>query len=282
MNNYMTFKEKRPFIIMLTGLVALIFCFAPFIDDYRNDIMESIFGFHVSALIDIIDEPDNLGMIFFAICTILLPVVQYIRLAPEYEEYRKTVTVGLSVLLFVLFYAGASYEYEENMSYYLFDKFYNHSVMLFMPLSLLALFFTAIYDKFSFKKLARSITPFMIVMALLTFLFVPFEYHFNGVQLLRVYFSNQDFFLYAFVFPPVILLVLLAQLLPKANVRYYATFALFLPFLTYDDKFYAGLFMYILIVALASYSAYYVMKTTEKLPADNQKSDSGNQIQTAE
>lgn len=239
---------------MLVVFVLSVFCIAPFEMDYRWS----------SALIYACDRD---GMILLCpILAIALLAVQYLNEKLQIREVLTYVFLGGAVTTFVgavaSEYGGKSFEAV---------MFETGGGIPLLSVGFAGLAAAVLLRKGSYRNVSRSATAFLALTAMLSFLWVPFVrvgYGLNGHACFR-FFKHDALWAYAFVIVP--LLVAALQCLRNAQVRFCATFALWIPFLLFfgsevwdeqlkldDLTFEASL--YACIALLTSVAAYCSMR----------------------
>lgn len=245
---------------MLVVLVLLVFCIAPFNVDY---------GRRSSALIYACDR--NGLILLCALSAVALLAVQYLKEKLRIREILTYVFLGGAVVTF----AGAVVGAYEGKS---FEKIMLETGggVLLLSVGFAGLAAAVLLRKSSCRAMSRGVTAFLALTAMLSFLYVPFirlGYGRTGAEIIRIMDHLQDGNIpwpYGFVLFP--LLVAGLQSVRDARVRFYATFALWIPFLPYfgsggdEDDFWGFgdlIFessLYACIAVLTSVAAYRSMR----------------------
>lgn len=255
----MTHKQWRTTIALLVAFVLSVFCIAPF---------KMYYGEMTSLLIYACDHGEE-----FLLCPILavaLLAVQYLNEKLRIREVLTYVFLGGAVSAFV----GAVLRVYEGRP---FDEilFETGGGVLLLSVGFAGLAAAVFLRKSSCRNVSRGATAFLALTAMLSFLCVPFirlGYGATGVKIIRIMDHLLDGNIpwpYGFVFFP--LLVAGLQSVRDARVRFYATFALWIPFLLYfgsetEDDFwgFADLTfeasLYACIAVLTSVAAYCSMR----------------------
>lgn len=248
-------------IALMVGLILAIFCIAPVEMQYRY-----------SALIC---TGDKEAMILFPLCLVALLAVQFLKMA---ENKRLAWTFICWFFSFQMFLAEINSMYRFGEVSFERIMFETGGGILLQSIGFAGLSAVLLARKKSYRDVSRGVTLFLTLMALLSFLYVPFIELGTGKQILQIssdYSQDGIIWPYGFVFFP--LLVAGLQFVRSDRRRFHATFALWIPFLLYflladgDDEFWGGgnlafeSALYACIAALTSVAAHYSMQSE---PAD--------------